>query len=151
MEFKDLITTRKGFIGEEFVKNYLEQELNYQIWWNSNNKSQPFDAFAFSGTSVKNLIEVKVKTLTSFGTYSIHENDLIVYERYQKEEKKKMLIFYLDYNSGRLNVTTTRMIRDSIQHKTYDEKEHKTLIYFDGYSFRKQLPEKIIEQLKNIK
>lgn len=148
-EFSKLPTTTIGTIAESWAKEYLES-IGYSLYWNTGTQSQPYDGIGFSGSTVKNLIEVKAKYAMSNGYVSIHENDLEVYEQAQIDEAKEMIILYVDHKNRALNVTTTKRIRRSSSGRVWDEKEKKWLIYFNDMVKRADLPEEIAESMWNI-
>lgn len=147
--FQNLKTVQKGNLAEEYAVNFLEG-IGYTLWWNTNNKATIYDGLGYSGAT-RNLFEVKTKTKTKYGTYSIHENDLIKYEQAELEENKKMIILYVDAKAGELNITTTKTIRDTVKLTQWDIKEKKTLIYFDGFKTKKKLPVDVCEMLNAVK
>jgi hypothetical protein len=148
-DFNKLPTTTIGNIAETWAKEYLES-IGYQLYWNTGTQSQPWDGFGYSGSTVKNLIEVKAKYAMANGLVSIHENDLEVYEKDQIDEAKEMIILYVDHKNRALNVTTTKRIRRSTQNRVWDEKEKKWLIYFNDLVKRAELPESIAQEMWNI-
>lgn len=148
-EFHELTTTQRGDIGEQFAWDFLES-IGYQVWPNRGTQSQIFDAFANSGTTVRNLVEVKVKYPTKFGTMSIHQNDLVKYLDQEKIESRQMIILYLDYINGDINVITPKSIVKNTVRITKEKEEHKNLVYFKGWNKRGEIPQEICNQIKSI-
>jgi hypothetical protein len=128
--FNDLLTTRVGNLAEKEVRKFLLNN-KFHIYWQGEDASHPFDGFVFKQNN-KHLVEVKAKYPTQMGHFSIHLNDLELYKKYEKEFGYKMIIFYVDFKSEVIYVTTTRSIEQNTKKKWYDEKEKKHLIYFNG-------------------
>lgn len=147
--FNDLPTTRKGNLAEAWLITYLES-IGYSVYWNTGHQSQTFDGIAFSGQTVKNLIEAKEKSMTKHKSYSIHENDLIKYCQAELSENKLMLICYIDPSTKELNVTTTKRIKETTVIRHWDPKEKKYLLYFTGFTKKADLPDELCQQLINI-
>lgn len=145
-QFRNLTTTKIGDIAEAWAVEYLESN-GYSIYWNTGHKSQIWDGIGFSGTTVRNLIEVKAKYPTEDGTFSIHENDLEKYEEWQINEGKQMIILYVDHKNKELKLSTTKMIRKNTIGKWFDAKEHKWLIFHKGYKVKAQVPDEVCERM----
>ncbi len=152
MEFNQLKTTRKGNLAEQYVIDYLSNELGYTLWWNQNDKSTIYDGSGYSGTTreQKNLFEVKLKSRTKYGSYSIHQNDLEKYKEEEKLENKQMIIIYVDPKHQELQFTTTKMIDKSTKMIVWDTEEKKNLVYFTSYKTKKKIETEFITKLNLI-
>lgn len=148
-QFNQLPTTKIGDIAENYVKDFLEG-IGYKLYWNTGTQSQPFDGIGYSGSTVRNLIEVKAKYPMLTGQVSIHENDLETYEACQMTEAKEMIICYVDHKYGKLRITTTKRIRRSTQARVWDDKEKKWLIYFNDLVERADIPSTVTQKMWEI-
>jgi hypothetical protein len=143
--FNDLYQTRIGTIAEEHVQSFLKDK-KWKVYWQAGDYSHPFDGIAYDKQKGY-LIEVKAKYPGKYGDLSIHENDLEVYERHQRQENKQMLIFYVDHINKKLLFTTPSKIRSNIKSRWYDKVEKKTCIFFGGCKELEILPDQIANEM----
>ena len=112
-EFNNLKTTKKGTIAENYVKDYLIRK-GYNVWWNTNEQSTPYDGIAnnkqIKGKWSKMLVEVKCKYPTHNNLMSVHCNDLEIYKQTEEEEAKPMCIFFVDPKNKKLYQTNIELI-----------------------------------------
>lgn len=153
-QFQNLPTTKLGTAAETFIKNYL-RSIGYTVYWAvPEHGSSLIDGMGFSGATnsilQKNLFEVKCKSKTRHGTYSIHENDLIVYEELQYKLGMEMVVIYLDHETGEVNCITPAGIRRHTAMIVYDEREKKKLVYFNGTKSRTTLTPEVVQELRKL-
>ena len=151
-QFENLATTKLGNYAEEEVKSHFHN-IGYTVFWSDKSHGSSYiDGMATSGSSrqVRNLIEVKCKTLNAYGNYSIAVNDLNEYMKASEETGFQCLIVILDHQSGKMNVTTPRRIMKSITFYGKDRQDGKPIIYFDNFVERAKLTPNTIAELRGL-
>lgn len=100
MEFKDLVQTKKGAIGEQIILNYLEQN-GYECFIAYNqNKAHRCDIICFNKNNEIVFIDVKTKPkLNKYNATGINTNSYNNYKKIMNETNKKFFIFFVDENA----------------------------------------------------
>jgi hypothetical protein len=125
ISFYDAIA--KGRIGEEIVRDFLQQE-GYVIYEPIKSEPHPFDKVCVKDKSKLYLIEVKTKQSTDTGEYGIDNLSLNTYKYFLKEYNLPMLVFFIDYN---INIKELRYtsLTNLLKPTTVNNKEYPYIMY----------------------
>ena len=100
MEFRDLIQTKKGAIGEIIILDYLEKN-GYECYTAYNqNKAHKCDIIVFNKKNEIVFVDVKTKAkLNKYNATGINTYSYNNYKKIMNETGKNFFVFFVDENA----------------------------------------------------